>query len=480
MGKFKDECSKNPKNIKFDTYQTNKGFDIDDDGRLIESSDGNISVEKASNLPNTDKKNIDLNIDIPEERYDAIATSNINTVSQKASDTISVQQNMSDILDEYNDAIIDQSSFLEGSPTFVTYYKINTDLSTEDTGLGSVVELIGVESPIKYNKIIGFPIWNIEEFTANYDYDEFQGINTEIEISGIVLPNTIIPKPDERVIFRFNGAEHAFRVTDISLTNVFNKAYYRITMSVCKDDIAYLDTQVAHVYKFDFENKCFIDSDAEEAISLINKLIIRLTRDYCSNFYIEKFNSFIYNNLYDKYLHRFIHLNHVFIKKKSFMFDIHVEPVLRFTISDETKYKNSIFERVESCRVEEFINKVSILPIMDKSCNNVFSFYRDPIQEIEHSTKFGIQEFISDNLLTEDYNDDYMLPSERIIRRYVLTKSLDYNVYLKDMNDLVVEYYLKDYIQYPLVIHILNEIVKDANRKMKITLLEKYNQKYNN
>ena len=64
------------------------------------------------------------------------------------------QKVLNNYFDNYLDTTDRYSKWLQGSPTFVTYYSINLENSTQDRGLNNVTEIVGGESPIKYNKCI--------------------------------------------------------------------------------------------------------------------------------------------------------------------------------------------------------------------------------------------------------------------------------------------------------------------------------------
>lgn len=90
------------------------------------------------------------------------------------------------------------SKYLQKNPVFVTYYAINQQLSRADTGTGSVKEQIGTSSPIRYNEIKEFPVYNLSDMKPDIQNDETEGLDINMDLSGIViLPNTITPCPDD-------------------------------------------------------------------------------------------------------------------------------------------------------------------------------------------------------------------------------------------------------------------------------------------
>ena len=64
---------------------------------------------------------------------------------------------------KFEDRINSQyTRFLDRPPTYTTYYKINDIESTVDTGFNNIERMLGQNSPINYNEIKNFPIYNID------------------------------------------------------------------------------------------------------------------------------------------------------------------------------------------------------------------------------------------------------------------------------------------------------------------------------
>ena len=69
---------------------------------------------------------------------------------------------------------------LETTQTYVTYYHIDVDESTTDTGFKDVASIIGWRSPIKFNKIENFPLYGLEQIALQLQ-DEEQVLDTSYE-----------------------------------------------------------------------------------------------------------------------------------------------------------------------------------------------------------------------------------------------------------------------------------------------------------
>lgn len=507
MGEFK----KKPQG-KRKTYEQNKDFMIDPQtGDLISYNCGNPNYDctgkqqpgdeglgglEDSKLPlNSDEiTNKDLagisilkpdtnNMDIRDDKISIInyegllsgLSDNASGADTDPSGVSGVQSSIDNTVKDYTDSIIDYSEYIEGSPTFVTYFRINRKKSTIDVSLGGIVETVGADSPLVYDKIMNVPIWNLEEMIATYSYDEFTGLDTDIQTTGIILPNTLKPRPDEFVYIEYGSKKIMLKVDNVETTNILSAVFYKINMSNTSTSLDSLNAQTGNTLYYDYEQGTIVDGATNAITNALSAILNDIEVSYINIFFNRQYNSFIFNNCYDKFLHRFIHDTHLFIHEKSFMKNIHVEPIIPFNISEATMYDNSIYERVISRRDKEFIQRVHIHPMNDIGnsryrcgCRgdinifNVFSMGRNHMREIDHvpNGKFPIFSefaFTTSNIKSLSY-------SERIINTYMNTGSIDYTNYLADLKMLQVEYYLKDYIQIPLIIYILKQIINEIKQ----------------
>lgn len=219
------------------------------------------------------------------------------------------------------------SKFLNKNPVYVTYYSINLQMSRADVGTGGIESELGENSPIKFNKILGFPVYNIPELKPDITFDE-SGMDIELDINDVqVLPNTIKPKPVDYMILHIPGAkEILFRVNNFEYNTVQSNDFYSISLDI-KDigdnlEETRMKGQIVETYQTIFENigtqdRCFIRIDDIDKLNTIVKTLNQLKEFYINAFYNRDTNSFLLmdnypchcNNdaiLYDAYLEKFI------------------------------------------------------------------------------------------------------------------------------------------------------------------------------
>lgn len=222
------------------------------------------------------------------------------------------------------------SKYLEKNPMFITYYSINQQMSRADTGIGSVVERIGTNSPIRYNEIRELPVYNFPELKPDAQNDETTGIDVELELTGLVIPpNTVKPTPEDHIYVKLPGMKYGvlLRVTEFEFNTLQSNDYY--TINCCLDSTVppdgskchytQLQNQVVERYICIFDNigtqdKCLVrDGDIERAKTMLT-FINALKDSYYDTYYKGDVGTFCYHYyngtrptyLYDLYLIKFL------------------------------------------------------------------------------------------------------------------------------------------------------------------------------
>ena len=132
------------------------------------------------------------------------------------------------------------SLFLESKPTFTTYYHINKIKSRTDIGLKMPERLNGTLSPIRYNKLIGFPLYGIEQIQLQLD-EEDEGLTSDYSGEAIILPNTIHPTVDDYFIIDYLEKKYMFRVTKYDYDTIKSNNYYKIEFTIQSVDVDFFN-----------------------------------------------------------------------------------------------------------------------------------------------------------------------------------------------------------------------------------------------
>lgn len=184
------------------------------------------------------------------------------------------------------------SIFLESKPTFTTYYHVNKIESRTDRGLRQPEALNGIKSPIRYNKLIGFPLYGIEQIQLQLEEEE-EGITADYTGECIILPNTIHPTVDDYFKITYLEKHYMFRITKYDYDTIKSNNYYKAEFSIQSVDDDFfndIESQVVHTYYTQFDNigtedKVFLEAEDNTLKNNIKVLYDSLVKDYLENYY---------------------------------------------------------------------------------------------------------------------------------------------------------------------------------------------------
>lgn len=402
-------------------------------------------------------------------------------------DTQNVKSMINDHIASYMDSTGAYSRYFQNTPNFVTYFALDMQHSKTDPGLGNVIENVGNESPLRYNRINNLPLFNIDEVQPQYEYNEDTGMEGTMEGQAVLAPGTIQPQPNDYFIFTYH--EHnintlkAFRVTNVQMSAINSNTYFQI--SYIEDsgiDLTYLDTkQKVGDYEalYDHlgtEKVTIIEESAYQNLKYIDKVKNKLFTLYTDEFFNRRLNSFLYEEedgrfLYDGYLHYFIRQNNIFLMNNSLMKDIIVSSQ---TVTKRKDYRTSMYYNFENYDSSHGVtNDYMIKPMINKG---VFKFYGgnyDEMVYIKSNTKGLFVDNISE--MVSSYKHSYDLNGldmyNRIFIKF-LSNHLD-DIDKEDMEELDtyldnMNFEIKDYLLLPIIVYILNNMIKRINNDEEV------------
>lgn len=366
--------------------------------------------------------------------------------------------------------------FLDKNPTFVTYFHINTINSTVDNGFLNVEQIVGDRSPIRYQEIVNFPIYGIEQIQLSLS-DEEEGLQGSYESEGIILPNTIKPLPNDYFYISYLGDQYLFMVTEVNYDTIKSNNFYKINYYLKSvdgtEDIVKLRNQVIKKYNCIFKNigtddKCLIESDVCEKIAEIEKIYKSIVDRYITLFYNKKFNSILFHvdddktYVYDKFLTHFINKNNLLNEKEEYnTFVLNNEDYgTHFTV----QYEESIFDIIENKSKERLSYiRYDERPITYQQ--SIFNFYH--MLNHVYSIYFfgrGKYEYLPDKLIdsiyTADIPEDSTIIDEMIIKYFTNDYDSVYAINTDRLKWYRIGYNEKDFRQIPILLYLLRYNIK--------------------
>ena len=242
-------------------------------------------------------------------------------------------------VDSYMNGVNQYAKYIDSTPSFATYYSRDVDTSTENPGLGQVKEIVGVDSPLRYNKIKNFPLYGVEEVNPSINADGISGINVDIENTAVILPDTIIPKPDDLFVLNYdentdkNSA--VYRITGVDINAVDSNTYYQISYVSTPYDYNILNKrQVVDDYRFVYGNtgskyENILLEDRYIEVASLEQQFVRYMNFLLDNFYDEDRNMVYFkdkdgNHIFMDEVHDFLNNHKLLIESRTFIRNIYL------------------------------------------------------------------------------------------------------------------------------------------------------------
>lgn len=308
----------------------------------------------------------------------------------KFDEKLLVNNNIFKYEDKLNSAF---TRFLETTPTYVTYYNINSVESTVDLGFSNVDKILGSESPIRYSEVKNLPIYGMEAIQLDIDESD-EGMDSSYDGELIILPDTITPYPDDFFILEHKGYNFLFRVTSVNYDTIKSNNFYKISFTikyVTEEDSKKILNQVTEKFtcivgNIGTEDRCIIEDGVYELLQRMKYLYSEICERYKMFFYNKKYNVIMYYDaeemlgIYDRYVN-------MFIQKHGLFYDKETHRAIYLNNEDETccfpiEYDNSLFKVFEARKkIKRYpYNNFKIQEI--KNIYSVFKYYSAKVYSV--------------------------------------------------------------------------------------------------
>ena len=308
----------------------------------------------------------------------------------KFDEKLLVNNNIFKYEDKLNSAF---TRFLETTPTYVTYYNINSVESTVDLGFSNVDMILGSESPIRYSEVKNLPIYGMETIQLDIDEND-EGMDSSYDGELIILPDTITPYPDDFFILEHKGYNFLFRVTAVNYDTIKSNNFYKISFTikyVTEEDSKKILNQVTEKFtcivgNIGTEDRCIIEDGVYELLQRMKYLYSEICERYKMFFYNKKYNVIMYYDaeemlgIYDRYVN-------MFIQKHGLFYDKETHRAIYLNNEDETccfpiEYDNSLFKVFEARKkIKRYpYNNFKIQEI--KNIYSVFKYYSAKVYSV--------------------------------------------------------------------------------------------------
>ena len=373
------------------------------------------------------------------------------------------------------------SRFVDTTPTFTTYYHIDVDESTTDTGFLDVASIVGHRSPIRFNKIEKFPIYGLDQIILQIQ-DEEAGLDSNYEGEAIILPSTIKPVQNDFFMIPLLKDAYIFRVTDIQYDNIMPDNFYKINFKleyIDQEMIDQVEKQKLEDYVCVLENigtesNCIIEKSSFVKIQEIEKMYHEIIDFYTSMFYNERHNVFLGELelgrfLYDPLQTEFINKNKLFNEKNNLetliLTDQYTDPKRKL------KYNKSLYKFIELRDTKLLSNfKFTTRPGITVHESSFYRWHDKKVDMLEipqilpdEATKIFSDEYVAAIKYNSEVEGEYATLIQRFVRKEDLSiKDIPLTL---DTELLYLNNSLEIFFFTPIIMYIIRETIKKELKK---------------
>ena len=247
-------------------------------------------------------------------------------------------------------------SFNDKKCTKVKYYNINNEKTTLDPASKLSYTDLGDDSPIRFNVIHDFYIYQFPKAELSFESGDFGLENRPFEGESYILPNTIVPcDGDYFEVDHIHDSTWLFKVTDVQRDTLENgNNVYKIGWVLDRTTHREILENVVDQYKY---VNAVVGTNVKEVVKLEKYELARLlenTSDNLANyfkdlFWVDRVQTFIYKwyneyNMYDPFAIEFMIRNRILEGTNEY---VHVEHQCRVPKTFSIDYNNSMYRAFE-------------------------------------------------------------------------------------------------------------------------------------
>lgn len=207
-------------------------------------------------------------------------------------------------LKQYDKYLHSRVNRYDGSPrTLVIYWSINDEKTSLSFGMESHYQILGPDSPLRWNQIDDMYLSGISQFSN----EDTQASTTQVRnysISGecTIYPGTVMPKENDMFILKHIKMNHIFRITNVLQDGLIHDGSYKVQYTLFSTNIE----EIEWIYKLTVEHYVMdlqtiggedltpvITKENYELRSRLMFMVNEMIENYIARFYDRKHNCFI-------------------------------------------------------------------------------------------------------------------------------------------------------------------------------------------
>lgn len=378
--------------------------------------------------------------------------------------------------------------FTDKSFVPVKYWHIKSNETTVDGGYGDIAQLLGPDSPLKFQRIDNLPLYGLDQLLPQLQSDD-AGLDTSIEGDATIMAGTIEPFQNDFFMITHLNDSYVFRVTSVEYDILTSDNCFKISFQleyIDNQKVEQLNQQTKKEFTCVLENigtdeRCIIENSDKEKLDAIDKMYNDMVNTYLTFYYNERYNCLLGDlpggaKLYDPYQTSFIN-SHGLFKYKNQLDSV----ILTEQIDDpraRIKYEKSIYRCVELQRLDH-LSTFPYVTFLGKT-NRQTAFYRwldESVYIVDIPRSFSPLQ--KTQILPEDFVSEIELNGpdpdgestcRKLLKAFIRKEELTiYDIPLTLSDELMVleDANLEIFFITPLILYIIRTILNDHLTKKK-------------
>lgn len=370
--------------------------------------------------------------------------------------------------------------YTDKSFTPVRYWHIKSKDTTVAKGYHDIEELLGNNSPVKFDKIDNLPLYGLETIILQLQ-DADQGLDSSYEGEAIILENRLKPVENDFFMIPILRDSYIFRVTSVEYDTIASTNSYKISFVLEYIDNDYarsLEKQTKREFVCRMENagtdeKCIIEKSDDELIRKIDDMYDEIANIYMTFYYNERYNCFLGDfingqKLYDPFLSKFITDHNLFSKKNQIDGIIMIEQFA--DPRRNIKYQKTLYRFFELRKMDK-LSSFEYVTFKGRT-NSQTAFYRwldDSVQIVDIPKIIDPTDHYE---MMGNYFQDiirYNGPTDSIYQKLLTKFVRGEELTIRDIDlDLIDEMYnlddanLEVFFYTPIILYVIQQIVRET------------------
>lgn len=376
------------------------------------------------------------------------------------------------------------NKFLNQLPMYVDYFSIDEVTSNFDRSLHGVETLLGDDSPLKFVKLVDFPLYQFNVSNAAASTSDVGSLESEVTGEAVVLSEHGTPKVDDLFVVTdiSSKVKNIYRVNKSDLSKVNGVPVYQISFYLYTDEqvsATELSNQTVGEYKpvtdSDSDAVKFVPTTKAATINELKILSDKLKSEYSEMFFDKMTGmvSFRQNNgsfIYDPVGIHYMRTVNVFKHHQFYRNEMHFPPK-RVPFSLESSKKDNIWNAIikaDKNAVSEN-NFLTLLPIEVTRDSTYFGYQVSVLVPIYVSslstmeTKYPIYGNFKEYLLSNDeqFVPDVIPVEYASLFKQHINRNLNETSLLEVMRRIEIEYEFLDFFMIPVLIYVTDQKVQE-------------------